>query len=105
MTDERINVRQIIAAILAQHGELEDSGGMCECGWPEGNPYIDHVASLIAEAVDSRVTEALGIIRKAYLHADIEVVADAIYNEIHGNRNYSAMDLARVAFDATGWTR
>lgn len=53
MTD----IRQRIEDIVTKHGELEDSGGVCECGWwTKGEAHAAHVASVI--------TSELGLIQE-----------------------------------------
>lgn len=66
-----IDIQQRIEDIVAKHGELEDSGGVCECGWwTKGEAHAAHVASVI--------TAKLGLIEDVHPNAPVSVPE---YNE------------------------
>lgn len=42
------DLKATLTETLRQHGELEDSGGTCECGWyVHGSDHAEHVADVL----------------------------------------------------------
>lgn len=52
------DLKTVLTETLRQHGELEDSGGTCECGWyVRGSDHAEHVAEALLGLSGVAVTQ------------------------------------------------